>query len=61
MNQCDSCIKRDVCRITFSNIFMYNCQHYYGVENSNSNASNFPLLYSMTNGDNFIGREGDEK
>lgn len=60
MNQCNNCIKRDVCRITSSNIFMYNCSHYYCVENANTNASDFPLFYSMTNGTNFIGMDGDQ-
>ena len=61
MNQCDTCIKRDVCRIAiYSDIFMTNCQHYYCVENINPNASTFPLLYSMTTGDNYIGREGEQ-
>ena len=40
---------------------MYNCPNYYYIENKPSNISDLPLLYSITNGDNFIGKEGDEK
>ena len=61
MTSCETCIHREVCKITSSSICMYNCPNYYYIENKPSNISDLPLLYSMTTGDNFAGKGGDEK